>query len=303
MATQPNTSTESAADKKAKEKNVIDDMDSRRIFANPTEAIAYIEKCQTDFPDFGNGDYPIAAPGVSQDDEGNLVFDPDVYTDDTRVMISVLTQRGDGPGTSTVKAIVIAPIPTFEAILANPEGNAWAQAILEKELNHVAVRQLRKAENVGDVVDSMPKTLEDYITSNRESGGMLQAFEELWRPIKNNMAKLSRAWKLANLSKKELRRGLESKAYASFSYPTLEETKQGSLFEFALQGMITTAKNQGLDPSIFERWLAGRNEKTIEAATEDEDETFSLDDLAAAMATPTEGEASATDAEQPAPTA
>jgi hypothetical protein len=132
----------------------------------------------------------------------------------------------------------------------------------------------------------MPKTLEDYITSDRGAGGILQAYEDLWRPIKNNMAKLSRPWRLANLSKKELRRALESAAYAREYYPTLEETKQGSLFVFALNGLIVTAKKGGLDPTIFERWLANRDEATIDVKDEDDDEEFDLDALTAAMAAP-----------------
>lgn len=267
----------------AKVKDVLNDMDSRRILPNPTEATAYIAKCMADFPDFGK--YPVAAPGVSVSEEGGLVFDPEVYGEGVAVMVAVLTQRGDGPNQSTVKAIVIAPIPTFEAILANPGGNAWAKRILEKELNHVSVRQLRKAENVADAVDSMPKTLEDYITSDRGAGGILQAYEDLWRPIKNNMGKLSRSWRLANLSKKELRRALESAAYALEYYPTLEETKQGSLFVFALNGLIVTAKKQGLDPTIFERWLANRDEATIDIKDDDEDD-FDESKLFAAMLAP-----------------
>jgi hypothetical protein len=125
----------------AKAKDVLNDMDSRRILPNPTEAAAYIGKCMSDFPDFGK--YPVAAPGVTVSEEGALVFDPAVYGDGTAVMISVLTQRGDGPNQSSVKAIVIAPVPTFDSILANPQGKDWAKRILEKELNHVAVRQLR----------------------------------------------------------------------------------------------------------------------------------------------------------------
>lgn len=296
MSTNPQTiapaaGTPAAEAEAAKAKDVLNDMDSRRILANPTDALAYLGKCMADFSDFNN--YPVAAPGVSVEtdeatDESSLVFDPEIYGDGINVMVSVLTQRGEGEGArSSVKAIVIAPVPSFSAILANPEGSAWAQRILEKEMNHVAVRQLRKAESIDEVIDSMPKTLADYISSER-GGGLLQAYEDLWRPIKNNMGKLSRGWKLANLSKKELRRALESSAYATEYYPTLEESKQGSLFVFALNGLIQTAKKQGLDPTIFERWLANRDEKQIDIkAEDDEEETFTLDDLTTAMtATP-----------------
>lgn len=274
MATQP---IESNAKEDAK--SVKSDMDARRIFSNRDEAIAYLTACSESLPDFGN--YPVAAPGVNLTDDG-LEFDPEVYTDQTRVMVSVLTNRGETPGNSQVKAIVVAPVPTIDAILSSPDAKAWMERIVEKELNHVAVRNLRKAEDISEVIDSMPKTLEDYITSDRGASGALQSYEELWRPIKNNMAKLSKSWRLAALSKKEMRRGLESAAYASEYYPTLEESKKGSLFEFALKGLISIAKTRGLDPSVFEKWLENRNEKVIDVASEDEEE-FSLEDLAEAM--------------------
>lgn len=292
MATNPNPEQTPNAESKAKD--VKNDMADRRVFANVEEAGAYIAKCAGEFADFGN--YPIAAPGLSQDESGALVFDPEIYTDDMRVMVSVLTQRGDGPGTSTVRAIVIAPVPSLEAVLANAEARQWlVDKVLDKELNHIAVRQLRKADNIDDVVESMPRTLTDYTTSNRESGGLLEAYEQLWRSIKNNMGKLSRPWKLANLSKKELRRAMESAAYAEEYYPTLEKAKQGSLFVFALNGFIQQAKKDSLEPTIFERWLEGRNEKVIDVA-DDEDDEFSLEDLAAAMESPSDDDA-ANDAE------
>ena len=138
MATEANTATQTAADSKAKVKDVLNDMDARRVLANPDEAIAYIGASIEQFPDFTN--YPVAAAGVSEDEDGNLVFDPEVYTDSTNVMVAVLTQRGDGPGTSTVKAIVIAPVPTLDSLLANEAAKAWLTKIVHKELNHVAAR-------------------------------------------------------------------------------------------------------------------------------------------------------------------
>lgn len=278
--TPPAAAPTPAAESKAKD--VLNDMEPRRIFTNTADAITYLARCQTDFADFNS--YPIAAPGLSTDESGAIVFDPAIYGEGINVMVAVLKERGDAPGKSTVRAIVIAPTPDFAAILANDAGRAWAQGIIEKELNHVAVRQLRKADSIGDVVESMPKTLDDYITSNRESGGLLAAYEELWRPIKSNLGKLSKPWRLANLSKKELRRALESSAYAAEYYPTLEEAKQGSLFAFALQGFIAQAKKSGLDPTIFERWAAGRDEKVLDLKDDsDDDEEIGLDDLMSAF--------------------
>jgi hypothetical protein len=282
MATEANTATaeQTAA---AKAKDVLNDMEARRIAPNPTDAIAYLAKCQADFADFGN--YPIAAPGITQDENGGLVFDPAVYSDSTNVMVAKLAERGEGANSSRVKAIVIAPIPTLDAVMADQAGKDWLTKIMQKELNHVAVRNLRKAEDndqIAEAVESMPKTLTEYISSNREGGGLIAVYEELWRPIKNSMAKLSKPWRLANLSKKEMRRAMESKSYASEYYPTLEETKQGSLFEFALKGMIQQAPKLGHDATLLQRWLDNRNEKTIEAS--DDEEELTLEGLATSFA-------------------
>jgi hypothetical protein len=294
----------------AKQKTVADgDMESRRVFTTNEQGAAtehatnYLAKCMADFPDFEN--YPVAAPGL---DGETGEFDPEIYTDGMNVAVAVLSQRGEGAGTSTVKAIVIYPSPSLDMVLASDEGRAWLESrVMEKELNHIAVRQLRKAENIGDVIDQMPRTLEDYITSNRESGGIMQAFEDLWKGVKKTLGIKFRPWLLANLSKREMRRGMESRSYALDNYPKLEDRGEGkeSLFVLAAQLGKLQATKASLDPAIFDRWLSTRNEKEIETADEDDD--ISLDDLEAAFttgetpapATPAEpaaeGDAAATD--------
>lgn len=285
-----NTASTPAADaKEPKVQTVIDDMDSRRLFDTTDEAAAYIAKCQADYPDF-NG-YPVAIAGLTE--EGD--FDPDVYTDSMRIAVAVLTQRGEGAGSSTVKAIVIYPSPKLEAVLDSATGREWLTGIMEKELNHVAVRQLRKAENadeIADAIQTMPTTLEAYTTSGREStGGILQTFNDLWQLIKKAIGAKSTPFRLANLSKKELRKAMESSAYALTVYPKLEdrENKKGekeSLFAVAAAYGQLLAKNKSLDATIFERMLATRDEKVIDV-TEDEDEgEFDLEAMAAAMSTP-----------------
>ena len=276
------TATESKA------KTVLDDMASRRIFDNVESATAYITKCQTDFADF-NG-YPVAAVGFTEDGD----FDPEVYTDDMRIAVSVLTQRGEGPNSSTVKAIVIYPTPKLEAILGTEAGTGWLTAIMEKELNHVAVRNLRKAGTPGneeltieDAVESMPTSIADFITSNREtSGGILEVYNTLWQLIKKALGKKFKAFALANLSKKELRKGIESASYASAIYPQLEDRtnkagEKASFFEIAANFGILLAKEQGLDPAFFEKALANRNEKTIEVSDDEDD--FDMEAMAAEL--------------------
>lgn len=285
------TKVEAATESKAL--TVIDDMDQRRLFDTTDEATAYIQKCQETFADFGS--YPVAAVGLTE--EGD--FDPEVYTDDMRIAVSVLTKRGDGPNSTTVHCIVIFPAPKLSAILGLPEGveltNAagldWAIGIIEKELNHVAVRQLRKAENaqeIAEAVESMPTTVQDYITSGREStSGILETFNQLWQIIKKGMGAKSKPFALANLSKKELRKAMESASYAATVYPQLEtrQNKKGepeSLFVLAATFGQMLAKQESLDTTIFDRMLSQRDEKEIDVAEDEED--FDLEAMAASLA-------------------
>lgn len=285
MATQPETTTATAEDSKAK--TVGENMPSRRIFESADDAAAYIQKCQEDFTDFDN--FPPVFVGATEDGD----FDPEVYTDEMRIAVAVLKQRGDTAGaTSTVKAIVIYPSPKIEAILATELGSQWLTAIMEKELNHVAVRQLRKAEtreDIDDALESMPTTVADFITSNREtSGGILEAYNGTWQVVKKAIGSKWKVFANAMLSKKELRKGIESASYAAQVYPKLElrKNKAGedeSLFEIAANFGLLVCKNEGLDPAFFERALANRNEKEIDVEDDEDEEDFDLEAMAAAV--------------------
>ncbi|MGL5935890.1 MAG: hypothetical protein ACRCZI_09750 [Cetobacterium sp.] len=274
-----------------KKLTVIDDMDQRRLFDSADEATAYINKCQTDYADFGS--YPVAAVGLTE--EGD--FDAEVYTADMRIGVYVLTKRGDGPNSTTVHCIVIAPAPKVAAFLgvdastlvAGP-GLDWLTGIIDKEINHVTVRQLRKAENaqeIAEAVESMPTTLADFITSGREStSGILETFNTLWQIIKKGVGAKSKPFALANLSKKELRKAMESASYAATVYPQLETrtNKKGepeSLFVLAATFGQLLAKQESLDSTIFDRMIQNRNEKTIEVS--DDEEEFDLEAMAASL--------------------
>lgn len=289
--------TTPAATPAEKIKTVLDDMEQRRVFDSTDEATAYIEKCQTDFADFGG--YPVAAVGLT--DEGE--FDPEVYTDEMRVAVSVLSQRANSAmnptNASRVHCIVIYPMPRLSAILgieesevANAGGLAWLQSVMETELNHVAVRSLRKAEDaeaIAEAVDSMPTTVADYITSGRESSsGILETYNALWQVVKKAIGSISKPFALRNFSKKELRKAMESASYAAAVYPNIEERKNAkgedeSLFVVAANFGLMVAKQESLDPTIFERMLAQRDEKEIAVAEDDEAE-FDLAAMAATLA-------------------
>jgi len=291
MATDANTVTES---KPAKAKTVIEDMDSRRMFANVEDAGNYLNLAGSTYADFTT--HPQVLRGIITEGENAGQFDPAIYTADTRVMVAVLANRGEKDaktgkaGPSSVKALVVTPVPTIDAILNDAAGRAWAEKILDKELNHVAVRALRNADDVESVADQMPLSLADYISSSREStGGIMETFNTLFKPIIASLAAKSTQWAKARLIKTELKKAIESKAYALEIYPTLESRglnpKTGeplpSMFVMAAQLGIREATKQGLDPAIFTKWLDNRDAKVLTTKTdEDESDDFDLDDVA-----------------------
>jgi hypothetical protein len=320
MATQPNTSAKTP---KAPAKPILaDDMTARRTFY-PTrdesgdvissaleQAQEYLAGIMERFDDFD--DYPFAASGVSLDDEGNAVFDESVYAEDSGVMVGLLKKNKEG-----VKCTFMAPIPDFPAMVADTvdgPAQSWAVAILEKEANHVAVRALREAEDVSLVVDQMPASADSYFSSGRGAGaGIMATFNELYKAINALLASKVPAWAKAKLYKSEMQKAMESKAYAMEYYQTLEDRgERESLFVLACNMGIRAAAKKGMDPTIFERWLATRNEKPFKLdATDEGEDDFDLDSLtesllaepakpATEQAEPAEGEGTDSTDEEPA---
>lgn len=291
--------TNTAADSKAK--TVLEDMDSRRLFPTIEDAANYLTKCQEDYADFAS--YPVVTVGFTEDGD----FDPEVYNDSMQVTIAKLTEKGSKEkGTdSTVRAIVIYPTPTLAALMADSAATDWLSGIIAKEANLVAMRPLRKAataSEMADAAESMPTTIAEYVTSNRETtSGILETYNTLWQLIKKAIGKKFKSFALANLSKKELRKAMESASYAATVYPHLEtrQNKKGeqeSYFELAARFGVVLAKAESLDPTIFERMLDTRTQKEIEV-DDDDAEDFDLDAMAAAIASKDEAETPEADAE------
>lgn len=279
------TTNNSADAKQPAPKTVLDDMDSRQVFDTIDSAVSYITKCREDFADFES--YPVVTVGFTDDGD----FDPAVYTDAMQVAIVKMTQKGDAAAKipSTVKAIVIYPSPKPSAVIADPSAMDWLAGIIAKEANLVALRPLRKAtthDELAEARDAMPTTLAEYMTSGREvSSSVVETYNSLWQLIKKSLGEKFKSFALANLSKKELRKAMESASYAATVYPHLEtrQNKRGeqeSYFEIAAKFGKLLADSEGLDPTIFDRMLETRNEKAI-AIVEDEDtEDFDLEAMA-----------------------
>jgi len=309
MADENTTQTTEAANT-VKVKTVAEHFPARRVFPNVEEASAFLNRMSEELSDFGTQNFAMA--GVDAEGE----FDPEIYTDQTRVMVSKLMNRGEKVGgtraPSTVKAIVVAPVPTLESILSDDMGTGWADKILLKELNHVAVRNLRDADNIANVLDQIPTTREGYLSSTREGGGgIMESFNELYKPINATLSARVKSWDKARFTKGELKRAMESAAYAAEYYPQLEDRgEKDSLFIVALDIGIAAAKAKGLDPTWFERCKANRDSAKLIDTDEEEDDDFDLEELAGELVKASaeakeesEGETEAEAAEQPEPAA
>ena len=270
--------------KAPKAKTVIDDMAARFVAENLDSGVAYLQRVSGEYADFAS--YPLAAVGM--DSDGN--FDPAIYSDKTRMMIAKL-RKAEGKGderVSTVKAIVVGAVPTLDALLETDAGKDWVQRIIDKELNHVLVRPLRDAENVQAAVAEMPTTLEAFISSGGAGGSTtLEAFNESYRDVIDLLAKQNTPFRKARLTKPELRRAIESKAYALKWYEAVEDRGEGkeSLFVIALKLMIAFATEKGFDSTLLTRWLETRDATTIEDGDDDSDD-FDIDALTATLTKP-----------------
>jgi hypothetical protein len=263
----------------SKPKTVLSHMKSRQTFDDTESALAYLNKMSEECEDFG--EYPGLTVGLTEDG----AFDPDVYTDSMLVTVARLTEKGKrNPDTgkmdkeTRVVAIVVYPTPKLDAVLSAEEGKAWAQALIEKEANLVAMRALRGADSMAEGVDAMPRTLADYWTPSSGGGSsMLASYNELWQAMRDSTGAKIPALKQAGISKKVFRHCLESASYADAAYPRLETRKnksgqEYSAFVYALHMGLALAKEEGLDATFFENALATRDDKVIELTDSGEDD-------------------------------
>lgn len=289
------------------QEKTVDDIATRKVFVTVEEALAYVGEISTYK---GFDDLQQAIVGFVQDGD-DVTLDPAIYDDSMHVAVALVSEKDTGAKKMVPVGFVVYPTPNPEAVAATDEGSAWIAKLVEKEANLVAMRQLRKKDTAGNLptyaeaVDAMPTTLAAYITPTRESAtGILASFEAVWRDIKKLMGQKSRAWAIANFSKKELRKAMESSSYAAGTYPRVEKSGgDSSLFVFALTlGKVLCEKHkdedgnpQPLDTEWFDKALADRDSHQIDLAGDDDE--LDLDDILAAEDEDAEEELDNADAE------
>lgn len=302
VTTAPNGEATEATANEAKAKTVLTDMKTPRFFDSVEDASTYLGKMQTELSDFAEQEFVLNGLDAETGE-----FDPELYGEGTRVMVHVLKNRGvktkDALGNeqtspATVQCIVVTPVPSLPAIQADAQGTAWLDKIVDTQIAHVAVASLRGADNLAVASKDMPLALADFVTA-RESGSVAATFDAQFRGIIDALKAKSPAWAKARITKGELKKAFESAPYAIAVYPTLEDRgDKPSLFVMAMQLGIREAKAAGLDPTIYETWLATRDNKELadESLTGEEGD-FDLDDLSLAPAATDEADATESEAE------
>ena len=283
MSNETNNTTAEVAEVKT-----VNDIPSRTVFDSVEKALAFVGEI-SDYEGFG--DLPQAVVGMIEDADGNPTLDPAIYDESMHVAVAVISEKDTGAKKLVPVGIAIYPTPNPEAVANSEEGRKWIAKLVEKESNLIAMRALRKdGADYEEAANAMPKSLAAYITPTREaSTGIMATFETLWRDIKKLMGQKSRAWAIANFSKKELRRAMESASYASGTYPRIEKKGgDSSLLVFALNlGKVLAAKHKDedgndspLDPAFFDNALANRDSHAG-FALDDDDGELDLDDILA----------------------
>ena len=273
---------------KAKPKMIVGDLTPQvpAFFDTIEDASNFIAQCAGTYADWEAQASKLIVAGL---DPESGEIDAATYPAGTRVMFHVLTNRGQpvmengkkvGTTPATVKAMIVWPVPTYESMLADEQGIKWAQQKLDTQIAHVTVAKMRDAENIEAAARQMPGVVDVDGTptydmasffAQRESGALTATYDALYKELLTGFNQRSKLWAKFRLNKSELRKALESKAYALSIYGPLEDRgDKPSMFVMALNAMIAAAKSNGLDPATLNTWLETRDSAT---ATDDTDET------------------------------
>jgi hypothetical protein len=271
-------------------KSVLNNKEFAKVsyFDSVSTAMAFLARKAEELPDLA--DYQLVGKGVTANDDGEMVFAPELYTEGTRVRIAKVEERL-GNGVTKLRAIVMSPVPTAEQFMADEKGREWVARKLETAIGQAIARGFQKKDandrylySMDDerLLEEIPGTLLDFATtSDRGESGLMEAFNEYWQVVKKQLASASKAFAARSPSKKEFMRAMQSKPYAVRVYPECEaiKTKTGtlSIFEFALQVFSNLASENGYDGSIFADWLANRATFEIDTASEQDSDDLELD--------------------------
>lgn len=208
-------------------------------------------------------DLPVALP---LDKEGE--FDSSIFGDGMQVAISTVGSRVDVSNEKKVvgiKGIVLFPMPTLDAYIADKAGRDWLEKVATKESAHVAFRAYRESESVEEFLtahERAPKTLADYVTEAERSGGVdTEVFDTVWKSLRPRIGKdrPDIAQFLTGINKPDIIKSIRSTAYATEDEQTNALEKAG-VWKWIAALAIKGAESAGMDASSIKDWVANRDE-------------------------------------------
>jgi hypothetical protein len=232
----------------------FDDLPERIVFTpeqvESGELAAYLEKLQELKPEtvelVASDSEPQAGWGVAVIQVSKT---QDVKTDEGVKKMRVPTR------------VLIWPVPTLAALLADAQGSTFVTAAVNKEIAHQIARPFRDTDaNADDAKREAPASIIDFAT-RRANESVFKVFNELASAAIAAL-KDSPAGKhpfIKRLAKPMFREVLESAAAANAMAPDLENL---GLWDKALDMLITYAEAKDLSSQIFHDWKARRTETT-----------------------------------------
>jgi len=169
--------------------------------------------------------------------------------DDHALMVQPVQRRNPEKGEAMLlDQIIVAHVPSIEAILAHEKGQSFVQGILEKQLGDKL-----KAALSADPIE-FPSTLVGFIESTRKSES-LETFNEISKPVLAFLKKQG----LKHITKPMLKSLMQSASFAESQYEKIKQEQ----WVFVLDRMIDLSKEKDLDPSILEHWKATRDQVEV----------------------------------------
>jgi hypothetical protein len=238
-----------------------------------------------------------AVAAKTADSEGNPFFGvelsmrADGIEAAEQVCVATVGVRDKKSNTNGVKAIVVFEAPTADNFLERLEDakvRDWIAKLIEREAIDVAFSNLRQPDLTADdfktVVAGMPATIEDIISSARESiAGDTEAFDSLWQPFKEGVLKTKAPavhGALVGIPKADVIKSIRSSAYAKAN-PRTQAMEAIGMWEKIARGMISAAPNfmdtdgkpAPVDPSAIIAWVDGRDSTVLTYTMPKIDET------------------------------
>jgi hypothetical protein len=154
----------------------------------------------------------------------------------------------------------------------------WIAKLIEREAIDVAFSNLRQqdltADDFKNVVAGMPATIDDIISSARESiAGDTEAFDTLWQPFKEGVLKTKAASvhaALVGVPKADVIKAIRSASYAKAN-PRTQALESVGMWVKIANGMVSAAaaftdpdgKPTPVDASAIQAWVDGRESTAL----------------------------------------